>query len=105
MYFLSLGTPIYVISIVCTIIGFLLSAKLKSPLLYAMMDIVLPLQFTALAAKHWPDYLYVLSYWGGFLLTPFLIYIFHDYTLLFVPFIVGDSAVLFENQIKKGRAA
>jgi predicted branched-subunit amino acid permease len=105
LYFLGLGTPIYCISILCAMIGFVISAQLKSPILYAMMDIVLPLQFTALAAKHWPDHLYVFSYWAGFLLTPILVYVFHDYNLLFTPFVIGGATVLFENQLKKHRGA
>jgi predicted branched-subunit amino acid permease len=97
VYFLSLGLPIYVLSIFCTLIGFLVSEKLKSPILYAMMDIVLPLQFTALAAKHWPEYLYIISYWGGFVLTPLLVYFFGDYNLLLTPFIIDILSVVFEN--------
>lgn len=102
IYFISIGSAIYIISIICTLIGFILERKLHSALLYQMMDIVLPLQFTALAAKPWPDFSYIGSYWLGVLLTPFLVYIFHNNNLLITPFLIGFMITLFEN-IKKAK--
>jgi predicted branched-subunit amino acid permease len=98
-YFLGLGTPIYVISILCTVIGFIAGVALKSPVLYGMMEVVLPLQFTALAAKHWPDYCFVVSYWSGFVLAPFAVCVFHEYTLLITPLFIGMAMVWIENKI------
>lgn len=102
IYFVTIGSIIYVISVVCTFLGFILERKLHSPLLFKMMDLILPLQFTALAAKHWPNISYVSSYWLGFLIAPVLVYIFHSSNLLITPFLIGFVIVLFEN-IKKDK--
>jgi hypothetical protein len=72
-------------------------ASLSSPLLLAMMLMILPLQFTALAAKHWPHYMEVACYWLGFALCPVLAYAFGRYNLLLTPFAIGLALVLFED--------
>lgn len=100
-YFLGLGLPIYLVSIVCVVIGFLLGHQLRSPLLYAMMPIVLPLQFTALAAKHWPDHKQIFSYWLGFVCAPMLIYLFKEYNLLLTPFVIALVVIAYEEVRKK----
>lgn len=100
-YMIGLGLPIFGISIICTYIGFIAGAKLTSPVIYAAMTLLLPLQFTALAGKHWPHYAEVSGYWLGFLGAPLLIYLFKDYSLLCTPFIIGGLIVLIENNYKK----
>nr|WP_256590819.1 AzlC family ABC transporter permease [Pseudomonas sp. ERMR1:02] len=105
-YMIGLGLPIFSISILCTYIGFIAGAKLTSPVFYAAMTLLLPLQFTALAGKHWPNYAEVSSYWLGFIAAPLLIYLFKDYSLLCTPFIIGGLIVLIENRYKeRGRVA
>jgi predicted branched-subunit amino acid permease len=100
-YFLSLALPIYLLSLICTFVGFVLSDALGSPILYSMMDIVLPLQFTALAAKQWPEYKTIFSYLAGFILAPILISKFGDYNLMLTPLIIGAAVVLVENYFKQ----
>jgi predicted branched-subunit amino acid permease len=98
-YFIGVGLPIFSVSITCTYIGFVTGVSLTSPVLYAMMAIVLPLQFTALAGKHWPHYFDVSSYWLGFLAAPLLVYVFQHYNLLLAPFVIGGLAVVIENHV------
>jgi predicted branched-subunit amino acid permease len=102
-YFLGLAIPIYLVSIICTTAGFFLSTQLNSPILYKMIDIILPLQFTALAASHWPKHQYVCSYWGGFILAPLIAHFSRDYNLLLTPFLIGVFMVLFENLTRKSK--
>lgn len=100
-YFIGLGLPIFGVSIICTYVGFIAGAGLASPLIFAAMTLLLPLQFTALAGKHWPHYAEVSSYWLGFIGAPLLVYLFKDYSLLCTPFIIGGLIVLIENNYKK----
>ncbi|WP_213940299.1 AzlC family ABC transporter permease [Pseudomonas sp. dw_612] len=100
-YLIGLGFPIFGVSIICTYIGFVAGAELASPAIFALMTILLPLQFTALAGKHWPHYAEVSSYWLGFVGAPLLVYLFKDYSLLCTPFIIGGLVVLIENTYKK----
>ncbi|MGE8146791.1 AzlC family ABC transporter permease [Pseudomonas frederiksbergensis] len=104
-YLIGLGLPIFGVSIICTYIGFVAGAELASPAIYALMTILLPLQFTALAGKHWPHYAEVSSYWLGFVGAPLLVYLFKDYSLLCTPFIIGGLVVLIENTKKQGSVA
>jgi predicted branched-subunit amino acid permease len=101
IYLIGLGLPIFCVSIICTYIGFIAGADLASPIIYATMTLLLPLQFTALAGKHWPHYAEVSSYWAGFVGAPLLVYLFKDYSLLCTPFIIGGLVVLIENNFKK----
>ncbi|MGH8329798.1 MAG: AzlC family ABC transporter permease [Pseudomonas fluorescens] len=100
-YLIGIGLPIFAVSIICTYIGFIAGAKLASPVIYAVMTLLLPLQFTALAGKHWPHYAEVSSYWLGLVGAPLLVYLFKDYSLLCTPFIIGGLIVLIENNYKK----
>ncbi|WP_448109617.1 AzlC family ABC transporter permease [Pseudomonas azerbaijanoccidentalis] len=102
-YMIGLGLPIFGVSIICTYIGFIAGAALTSPVIYAVMTLLLPLQFTALAGKHWPHYSEVSSYWLGFIGAPLLVYLFKDYSLLCTPFVIGGLIVLIENNCKKRR--
>lgn len=104
-YFIGLGLPIFGISIVCTYIGFIAGAGLASPVIFATMTLLLPLQFTALAGKHWPHYAEVSSYWLGFIGAPWLVFLFKDYSLLCTPFLIGGLMVLIENIYKKRNSA
>jgi predicted branched-subunit amino acid permease len=100
-YMIGLGLPIFAVSIICTYVGFITGAQFTSPVIYAAMTLLLPLQFTALAGKHWPHYSEVSSYWLGFVGAPLLVYLFKDYSLLCTPFIIGGLIVLIENNYKK----
>lgn len=100
-YFLGVGIPIYLASILSTFIGYYVGASITSPLFYEVIKIVLPLQFTALAAKHWPDYFDVSAYWIGLILAPFFLLIFKEYTMLIAPFVIGISIALFDKYGKK----
>ncbi|MCP1416645.1 putative branched-subunit amino acid permease [Pseudomonas laurylsulfativorans] len=100
-YMIGLGLPIFGVSIICTYVGFIAGAELTSPVIYAAMTLLLPLQFSALAGKHWPHYSEVSSYWLGFVGAPVLVYLFKDYSLLCTPFIIGGLIVLIENNHKK----
>ncbi|WP_339504700.1 AzlC family ABC transporter permease [Pseudomonas sp. RL_105y_Pfl2_101] len=99
-YMIGVGLPIFVVSIICTCIGFIAGAELASPFVYAAMAMLLPLQFTALAGKHWPHYAEVSSYWLGFIGAPLLVLMFRDYSLLLTPFVIGAGMVLVENRRK-----
>ncbi|UCP07820.1 AzlC family ABC transporter permease [Pseudomonas sp. MM213] len=96
-YMLGVGLPIFAVSIACTCIGFIAGAGLASPVTTAVMMMLLPLQFTALAGKHWPHYAEVSSYWLGFIGAPVLVLFFKDYSLLITPFLIGGVTVLIEN--------
>jgi predicted branched-subunit amino acid permease len=100
-YLVGLGLPIFGVSIICTYIGFIAGAEFASPVIFSVMTLLLPLQFTALAGKHWPHYAEVSSYWLGFVGAPLLVYLFKDYSLLCTPFIIGGLIVLIENHYKK----
>jgi predicted branched-subunit amino acid permease len=99
-YMIGVGLPIFVVSIICTCIGFMAGEHLASPFVYAAMAMLLPLQFTALAGKHWPHYAELSSYWLGFIGAPLLVLIFKDYSLLLTPFVIGAAMVLVENRRK-----
>jgi len=104
-YLIGLGLPIFVASVICTYIGFIAGAGLAAPVIYAAMTLLLPLQFTALAAKQWPHYPEASSYWLGFLGAPLLVYLFNDYSLLCTPFIIGGLMVVIEDNYKKRGSA
>jgi predicted branched-subunit amino acid permease len=104
-YMVGLGLPIFGISAICTYIGFVAGAGLASPIIYATMTMLLPLQFTALAGKHWPHYAEVSSYWLGIIAAPLFVYLFKDYSLLCTPFIIGGLIVLIENKCKERAGA
>lgn len=97
MYMIGVGLPIFIVSIACTCIGFMAGAGLASQVISAVMTMLLPLQFTALAGKHWPHYAEVSSYWLGFIGAPLLVLLFKDYSLLITPFVIGGVIVLIEN--------
>ncbi|ALI00963.1 branched-chain amino acid ABC transporter permease [Pseudomonas sp. FW306-02-F02-AA] len=97
IYLIGIGLPIFSVSIACTYIGFATGANITSPAIHALMTILLPLQFTALAAKQWPHYYDVSSYWLGFMGAPLLIYPFGNYNLLITPFVIGGLVVLINN--------
>lgn len=96
-YMIGVGVPIFVVSIACTYIGFITGAGLASQVTSAVMSMLLPLQFTALAGKHWPHYAEVSSYWLGFIGAPLLVLLFKDYSLLITPFVIGGAMVLIED--------
>lgn len=96
-YMIGVGLPIFVVSMACTYIGFIAGAGLASQVTSAVMTMLLPLQFTALAGKHWPHYAEVSSYWSGFIGAPLLVLLFKDYSLLITPFVIGGVIVLIEN--------
>lgn len=100
-YMIGLGLPIFGVSILCTYVGFIAGAGLTSPIIYATMTMLLPLQFTALAGKHWPHYGEVSGYWLGFVAAPVFVYLFKDYSLLCTPFLIGGLIVLIENNYNK----
>lgn len=100
-YFLGVGIPIYLASILSTLIGYYLGASIASPLFYEVIKIVLPLQFTALAAKHWPDYFDVSAYWIGLILAPVFLLLLKEYTMLIAPFAIGISIALFDKLGRK----
>ncbi|TGZ98240.1 AzlC family ABC transporter permease [Rodentibacter pneumotropicus] len=91
LYFLGVGLPIYFVSVLSTFIGYYTGSEISSPLFYEIVKIVLPLQFTALAAKHWPDYLDISAYWIGLLLAPVFLFLFKEYTMIIAPFLIGIS--------------
>lgn len=101
LYFLGVGLPIYVVSVLSTFIGYYTGSEISSPLFYEIVKIVLPLQFTALAAKHWPDYLDISAYWLGLLLAPLFVFLFKEYTMIIAPFLIGISLALIEYIGKK----
>lgn len=96
LYFLGVGLPIYLVSVFSTLIGYYAGAGITSPLFYEVVKIVLPLQFTALAAKHWPDYLDVGAYWIGLLCAPIFLYLFKEYTMIITPFLIGITMALVD---------
>lgn len=96
-YLLGVGAPIFAVSIICTYIGFIAGAGYASPVIAAAITMLLPLQFTALAGKHWPHYMEVSSYWLGFISAPLLVLLFKDYSLLITPFVIGGLIVMIEN--------
>lgn len=96
LYFLGVGMPIYLVSIFSTLIGYYIGSGITSPLFYEVIKIVLPLQFTALAAKHWPDYFDISAYWTGLVLAPFFLAILQNYTMIVAPFLIGISIALFD---------
>lgn len=73
-----------------------MGAALNSPELREIIALVLPLQFTGLAAKHYPNMKEVGSYFWGFLLAPFVIALSPHYYLLIVPFIVGILMLAYD---------
>ncbi|WP_338809757.1 AzlC family ABC transporter permease [Neisseria leonii] len=96
LYFLGVGLPIYLVSAFSTLIGYYAGSGMTSPLFYEVIKIVLPLQFTALAAKHWSDYFDVGAYWIGLILAPVFLYLFREYTMLITPFLIGISMALLD---------
>jgi len=102
-YFLGMGIPLYVVSILCTLVGAMAGAGPVSPAMLAIMTMILPLQITSMMARHWPHYFDVGSYWIGFILSPLLVHFFGKYNLLLTPFLAGAAMVLLENHRKKGR--
>ena len=99
-YFLGIGIPLYGASIVCTYIGSAAGKIQMPPVLLAATTMVFPLQVTALSARHWPHYFDVASYWLGFVLAPFFIYVFAKYNLLLTPLLVGVTVTLAENSMR-----
>ena len=105
-YFVGVGAPIFALSIICTYVGFIAGADFASPTVAAAMTMLLPLQFTALAGKHWPHYMEVSSYWLGFIGAPLLVLLFKDYNLLITPFVIGGMLVMIENtRTRQGTAS
>jgi predicted branched-subunit amino acid permease len=96
-YFLGLGLPIWSISIVCTAIGFLLAGNAVSPFWILMLKLVLPFQFTMLAAKHWGEHFSVASYVLGFIVAPILFGVLRELSPLLTPLVVGFSMVMLED--------
>lgn len=95
-YFLGLGLPIWGISIVCTAVGFLLAGNAISPFWMLMIKLVLPFQFTMLAAKHWGEHFSVASYVLGFIVAPFFLGFLHEFSPLATPLLVGFFMVILE---------
>ncbi|WP_085580700.1 MULTISPECIES: AzlC family ABC transporter permease [unclassified Pseudomonas] len=104
-YLIGVGTPIFAVSAVCTWIGFVAGAGLTSPVIAAAITMLLPLQFTALAGKHWPNHGEVSSYWLGFVSAPLLVLLLKDYNLLITPFLIGGLIVMIENGSTQGLAS
>lgn len=102
-YFIALGLPIWLVSLLCTGLGASMGAALNSPELREIIAIVLPLQFTGLAAKHYPNFKEIGSYFWGFLFAPFVITLTPSYYLLIVPFVVGGLMLLYD-EAQRARA-
>lgn len=100
LYFLGLGLPIWGISILCTAIGFVLAGKAMSPFWTLLIKLILPFQFTMLAAKHWDERFSVASYVLGFIAAPVLFGILHELSPLFTPLIVGFFMAILEDFLK-----
>lgn len=96
-YFLGLGLPILVISIVCTIAGFFLAQNFSSPFWSEVMRLALPLQFTMLAAKQWGEHFAVSSYGLGFMMAPLLLGIIGDLGPLLTPILIGFVVMMAED--------
>ncbi|RDU62026.1 MULTISPECIES: AzlC family ABC transporter permease [Helicobacter] len=95
-YFLGLGLPIWLVSLICTGIGYSTGAALSSPELKQIVSLVLPLQFTGLAAKHYPNLKEVGSYFWGFILAPFMIAFSPKFYLLILPFVIGFAMLVYD---------
>ncbi|PZT47793.1 branched-chain amino acid ABC transporter permease [Helicobacter valdiviensis] len=100
-YFLGLGIPIWLVSLLSTAIGYETGSSLNSPQLKEIIALVLPLQFTGLAAKHYPNLKEVNSYFLGFLLAPFGLAFAPSYYLLILPFVIGLFMVIFDEIQRK----
>lgn len=98
MYFLALGLPIWGISLVCTGLGYYLGGAFYSAELKVIISMVLPLQFTALAAKHYPNYKEMASYILGFVFAPVFLYLSPKFYLLMMPFVIGAVMLLLESR-------
>ena len=101
-YFIGLGLPIWLVSLICTAIGYSTGAALSSPELKQIISLVLPLQFTGLAAKHYPNFKEIGSYFWGFVLAPLAISFTPSYYLLILPFMVG-FVMLFYDEVQRKR--
>lgn len=99
-YFLGIGIPIWLISIISTIIGYITGSALQGEEINHIISLVLPLQFTGLAAKHYPNLKEVGSYFAGFFLAPLMLLLTPTYNLLILPFVIGVVVLLGEEMLK-----
>lgn len=97
VYFLALGLPIWGASLLCTAVGYYLGALLYSTQLKIIISMVLPLQFTALTAKHYPNYKEIASYILGFVFAPIFLSLSPKFYLLILPFAIGFAILLLES--------
>jgi predicted branched-subunit amino acid permease len=100
LYFLGVGLPLYVVSILCTYVGVVAGEIHVSPVMQAVTIMVYPLLGTALSARLWPHYFDVSSFWLGFLLAPVFVYVFREYNLLCTSVMIGAAVVLIENAVR-----
>lgn len=72
-YFLGVAIPSYIVAIVSTGLGYVLSYKFQNPKIHLIFTIVLPLHFAALTARRIPNYKAVAATLIGVLAMPFLL--------------------------------
>ncbi len=103
-YFVGIGLPLYVTSIVCTWLGYRAGGGAPSPLIAPITSFLVALLFAVMAGKLWPRYFEVASFWFGLALAPLAFATLGDLTLLVGPFLVGGVVVLAQDWLQDRRS-
>ncbi|WP_459744132.1 AzlC family ABC transporter permease [Pseudomonas sp. 3A(2025)] len=94
-YYLGCGVSTLTVAIIATGGGFWISTE-QGPYLKAVVGIILPVHFTALAALSWPKLQPLLITMAGFALTPVAGRFLHEYQIFVVPFVLAGVVLAFE---------
>lgn len=94
-YFLGVGLPLYVTSVLCSMAGYLLGAGRAGAGSLAFDRFALALFLTVLAGRLWPRRLEVAAFVIAFAATPALVPIFGSASVLAVPLLIGVALAGF----------
>lgn len=94
-YYVGCGASTLTVAIIATGAGFWISTE-QGPYLKAVISIILPVHFTALAALSWPKHKPLLITMAGFALTPVAGRFLHEYQIFVVPFVLAGAVLAFD---------
>ncbi len=94
-YYLGCGVSTLSVAVIATVAGFWISTE-QGPYLKAVIGIILPVHFTALAALSWPKLKPLLVTMAGFALTPVAGRFLQEYQIFVVPFVLAGLMLAFD---------
>jgi len=94
-YFLGVALISFPVAIIGTSIGSIFSKEIGAEYIF-ILNMILPVYFSYLLAKLWPQFIFILSGIGGFVLAPIIEAKYHNMGLLISALLVGYAVLIYK---------